>query len=86
MRGSRGQSLADVVRASKEARKGQAPKKSLGTITNETSEGGGRRRVGGEDHPPSTKSKTVPQAKVPGGRTSKGTEADAVATTYDVPA
>jgi hypothetical protein len=34
--GSGGKSLADVVRVSKEARKGQPPKKSLGTITNET--------------------------------------------------
>jgi hypothetical protein len=31
----RGGSLADVVKLSKEARKGQAPKKSLGTITND---------------------------------------------------
>jgi hypothetical protein len=31
----RGTSLADVVRLSKEARKGQPPKKSLGTITND---------------------------------------------------
>ena len=30
-----GRSLADVVKLSKEARKGQPPKKSLGTITNE---------------------------------------------------
>ncbi len=36
-----GQSLADVVRLSKEARKGQPPKKSLGTITNETLRKGG---------------------------------------------
>jgi hypothetical protein len=34
--GHSGQSLADVVRVSKEARKDQKPKKSLGTITNET--------------------------------------------------
>jgi hypothetical protein len=33
--GKKGQSLADVVRLSKEARKGQPAKKSLGTITNE---------------------------------------------------
>jgi hypothetical protein len=32
----RGSSLADVVKLSKENRKGQPPKKSLGTITNET--------------------------------------------------
>ena len=34
--GHSGQSLADVVRVSKEARKDQKPKKSLGTITNES--------------------------------------------------
>lgn len=39
--GQSGKSLADVVRVSKEARKGQAPKKSLGTITNETLRKGG---------------------------------------------
>jgi hypothetical protein len=33
--GHPGQSLAEVVRASKNARKGETPKKSLGTITNE---------------------------------------------------
>lgn len=36
-----GQSLADVVRLSKEARKGQPPKKSLGTISNENVQKGG---------------------------------------------
>lgn len=40
-RGAAGQSLADVVRMSREARKGQPPKKSLGTITNETLHKGG---------------------------------------------
>ena len=40
-KGGQGQSLADVVRISKEARKGQAPKKSLGTITNENVRKGG---------------------------------------------
>jgi len=39
--GQTGKSLADVVRVSKEARKGEAPKKSLGTITNETLRKGG---------------------------------------------
>lgn len=39
--GQTGKSLADVVRVSKEARKGQPPKKSLGTITNETLRKGG---------------------------------------------
>ncbi len=39
--GRSGQSLADVVRVSKEARKDQKPKKSLGTITNETLHKGG---------------------------------------------
>ena len=36
-----GQSLADVVRLSKEARKDHPPKKSLGTITNESLKKGG---------------------------------------------
>lgn len=40
-KGHAGQSLADVVRLSKEARKHQPPKKSLGTITNETLRKGG---------------------------------------------
>ncbi len=40
-KGHGGQSLADVVRTSKEARKGQPPKKSLGTITNENLKKGG---------------------------------------------
>lgn len=37
----RGASLADVVKVSKEARKGQPPKKSLGTITNDNLRKGG---------------------------------------------
>lgn len=39
--GRSGQSLADVVRVSKEARKDQKPKTSLGTITNESLHKGG---------------------------------------------
>lgn len=73
----RGQSLADVVRASKDARKDQPRKRSLGTITNESLAKG---TTGGASATrtatPSTKSKVVPQAKVPGGgRPSKGGEA-----------
>ncbi len=37
----RGSSLADVVKLSREARKGQPPKKSLGTITNDNLRKGG---------------------------------------------
>ena len=73
----RGQSLADVVRASKEVRKDQPPKKSLGTITNESlAKGAAGGASATRTVTPSTKAKVVPQAKVPGGgRTPKGDEA-----------
>jgi hypothetical protein len=61
-------SLADVVKLSKENRKEQAPKKSLGTITNETLRGGAA--------PTPTAGKgsvaKVPQAKTAPVRTARG--------------
>jgi hypothetical protein len=71
--GHSGQSLADVVRVSKEARKDQKPKKSLGTITNETLHKG-----------TSASSVTAkPAAKTPGASTAR--KDPTPVPTYDVP-
>lgn len=74
-KGHSGQSLADVVRLSREARTGQAPKKSLGTITNENVQKGGPAPAG---------------TPVKGAKGSKATAsavraAPTPAPTYDVP-
>jgi hypothetical protein len=74
-KGRGGQSLADVVRVSKEARKGQTPKKSLGTITNENVKKGGAAVA-------ATPAKGA--AKTPAA-TAARTAAPTPAPTYDVP-
>ena len=71
-----GQSLADVVRLSKEARKGQPPKKSLGTITNENLRKGGAAAPGTASAKPGTKGSAVAEARA---------AAPTPAPTYDVP-
>jgi len=78
--GHSGQSLADVVRLSKEARKGQPARKSLGTITNETLGKGAA----------ATPASTTPakgSAKTPAGavRATRPTSPPTPAPTYDVP-
>ncbi|MGA7992412.1 MAG: hypothetical protein WCC53_13320 [Thermoanaerobaculia bacterium] len=80
-KGHGGQSLADIVRLSKEARKGQPPRKSLGTITNETLS----RKAGAapETNPPkgaATATRT-PKTSAAGARGGEPTPAP----TYDVP-
>lgn len=78
--GGRGQSLADVVRASQEARKGQPPKKSLGTITNESVTKGG---AAGASKTPTAASKVIPQARGAGRPPKTGSDAaSAGATPY----
>jgi hypothetical protein len=77
-KGHGGQSLADVVRISKEARKDQPTKKSLGTITNEN-----LRRSGAAAAPSPTKGAVKGTAKTPAG-SARGGEPTA-APTYDVP-
>lgn len=77
-KGHGGQSLADVVRLSKEARKGQPPKKSLGTITNENV------RKGGTPAATPAKGAVKVAAKTPGAVTAGGGK-PTPAPTYDVP-
>lgn len=74
-KGQSGRSLADVVRISKEARKGQAPKKSLGTITNENVRSGA---------PAVTATPAKGRAKG-AAKAGEGTAAPTPAPTYDVP-
>ncbi len=73
-----GQSLADVVRLSKEARKGQPPKKSLGTITNESLKKGGAAAAPGVTPAKGTKASS---SGAPPARTAAPTPFP----TYDVP-
>ncbi|HVO50164.1 MAG TPA: hypothetical protein VMV60_04170 [Thermoanaerobaculia bacterium] len=79
--GHPGQSLADVVRLSKEARKGQAPRKSLGTITNDTLV------KGGAATPSATPAKGKGATKAAPGavHATHPTPAPTPAPTYDVP-
>lgn len=76
-KGHSGQSLADIVRLSKEARKGQPPRKSLGTITNETL------RKGATPTPTPAKGARV-VVKTPAASAARGPE-PTPAPTYDVP-
>jgi hypothetical protein len=71
--GHSGQSLADVVRVSKEARKSQTPKKSLGTISNENVRKGAPTPAPGAKGP----------AKTPAVSAARGEPTPAP--TYDVP-
>ncbi len=71
--GHGGQSLADVVRLSKESRKGQAPRKSLGTITNENVHKGG------------TSPQATPAKGAAKGSVTARTPGPTPAPTYDVP-
>ena len=73
--GHSGQSLADVVRVSKEARKGQTPKKSLGTITNDTLRKG----------TPAAAASGKGGAKTPAAATAQRNTAATPAPTFDVP-
>jgi hypothetical protein len=75
--GHPGQSLADVVRVSKEARKGQTPRKSLGTITNETLVKGGASTPSATPAKGAAKTTTAVRAARP-------TTAPTPAPTYDV--
>lgn len=75
---ARGQSLADIVRLSKEARKGQPPRKSLGTITNETL------RKNGDAATPAARAPAKTGAKGGSTATVKGV-APTPFPTYDVP-
>jgi hypothetical protein len=77
-KGHGGQSLADVVRLSKEARKDQAPKKSLGTITNET-----LRKGGATPTPTPAKGAARVVARTPAASAAVGSATPAP--TYDVP-
>ena len=77
--GQSGQSLADVVRLSREARKGQQPKKSLGTITNETLVKGG---AAGSAATPAKGSAKAAAGTV---HATRPTPAPTPAPTYDVP-
>lgn len=75
--GRSSQSLADIVRMSKEARKGQPPRKSLGTITNETlRKGAAAQATPPSKHPAKTATAT---------RAVRPTSAPTPAPTYDVP-
>jgi hypothetical protein len=73
--GHSGQSLADVVRVSKDARKGQTPKKSLGTITNESLRKGSA--------PSATPQKGA--SKTPAASAARHDGSPTPAPTYDVP-
>jgi hypothetical protein len=75
--GHSGQSLADVVRLSKEARRNQPPKKSLGTITNETLAKGAA--------PAATPAKGSAKAAAGTVHATRPTPAPTPAPTYDVP-
>jgi hypothetical protein len=75
--GHSGQSLADVVRLSKEARKGQSPRKSLGTITNETLSKNGT--------PGPTPAKGSAKTTSSAVHATRPTAAPTPAPTYDVP-
>jgi hypothetical protein len=82
-KGHGGQSLADVVRVSKEARKGQPPKKSLGTITNENvRKAGAAAGAAAAATPPKGGAKGA--AKTPVAAGARGGE-PTPAPTYDVP-
>ncbi len=76
--GHSGQSLGDVVRLSKEARKGQPARKSLGTITNET-------LVKGGAAPTATPAKGSTKTAAGTVHTTRPTPAPTPAPTYDVP-
>jgi hypothetical protein len=77
--GHTGQSLADVVRLSKDARKGQTPRKSLGTITNETL------GKGGAATPTATPAKGAAKTASGAVHATRPTPAPTPAPTYDVP-
>jgi hypothetical protein len=80
-KGHGGQSLADVVRISKDARQGQPPKKSLGTITNENVRSGAAAAT-----PTKAAGKAAGKgaAKTPAATASRGGE-PTPAPTWDVP-